>query len=62
MFYRYSEDEVRYWITYGRQNTPMPANGLEGGGALRALFLRPREGFFSLDFLEPEVGVLGEGS
>ena len=24
VFYRYSEDEVNYWITFGRANTPMP--------------------------------------
>jgi len=34
ILYRYSEDEVRHWIVYGRQGTPMPANGLEGGGAM----------------------------
>ncbi len=34
VFYRYSEEEVRFWITYGRAGTPMPANGLEGGGAM----------------------------
>jgi len=34
VFYRYSEDEVRFWMTFGRAGTPMPANGLEGGGAM----------------------------
>ena len=34
VFYRYSEDEVKFWMTFGRQGTPMPANGLEGGGAM----------------------------
>ena len=34
VFYRYDEDEVRYWITFGRANTPMPAAGLEGGGSM----------------------------
>jgi mono/diheme cytochrome c family protein len=34
IFYRYSEDEVRFWIVYGRAGTPMPAAGLEGGGAM----------------------------
>jgi mono/diheme cytochrome c family protein len=34
VFYRYDEDEVRHWIVYGRKGTPMPANGLEGGGAM----------------------------
>ncbi|MCC7075870.1 MAG: c-type cytochrome [Acidimicrobiia bacterium] len=31
---RYSEDEVRTIITYGRQGTPMPAWGEAGGGAM----------------------------
>ena len=34
VFLRYDEDEVDYWITYGRGNTPMPAWGLEGGGPM----------------------------
>lgn len=34
VFYRYDESEVRHWITYGRAGTPMPANGLDGGGAM----------------------------
>ena len=34
VFYRYSEEEVRFWMTFGRAGTPMPANGLEGGGAM----------------------------
>jgi mono/diheme cytochrome c family protein len=34
VFLRYSEDEMRYWINFGRAGTPMPANGLEGGGAM----------------------------
>lgn len=34
IFFRYSEDEVRHWIVYGRAGTPMPANGLDGGGAM----------------------------
>lgn len=34
IFYRYSADEVNFWVTYGRPNTPMPAWGLAGGGAM----------------------------
>lgn len=34
VLFRYSEDEVRFWIVFGRAGTPMPANGLEGGGAM----------------------------
>ena len=34
VFFRYSEDEVRHWIVNGRAGTPLPASGLEGGGAM----------------------------
>ena len=34
IFYRYEADEVNFWVTYGRPNTPMPAWGLAGGGAM----------------------------
>jgi mono/diheme cytochrome c family protein len=34
VFYRYNEDEVTYWLVYGRANTPMPAWGLDGGGPM----------------------------
>jgi mono/diheme cytochrome c family protein len=33
VLYRYSEDEVEYWLNYGRSGTPMPPVGLVGGGA-----------------------------
>ena len=33
-FYRYDDEEVRYWLIYGRANSPMPAWGLEGGGPM----------------------------
>ncbi|MDP8959399.1 MAG: c-type cytochrome [Actinomycetota bacterium] len=36
IFYRYDEDEIRYWIVYGRPNTPMPAWGLDGGGPMNS--------------------------
>ena len=36
VFYRYEEDEVNYWVTYGRGNTPMPPWGIPGGGPLNA--------------------------
>jgi mono/diheme cytochrome c family protein len=36
IFFRYSPDEVNFWITYGRPNTPMPAWGVPGGGAMNA--------------------------
>lgn len=34
VFFRYTEDEVRFWVVNGRSGTPMPAAGLEGGGAM----------------------------
>jgi mono/diheme cytochrome c family protein len=34
VFYRYEPDEVNFWITFGRPNTPMPAWGVVGGGAM----------------------------
>ena len=34
VMYRYSPDEVNFWVTYGRPNTPMPPWGVEGGGAM----------------------------
>jgi mono/diheme cytochrome c family protein len=34
VFFRYEEDEVNFWVTYGRGNTPMPAWGVPGGGPL----------------------------
>ena len=36
VFYRYTPEEVRFWLVYGRANSPMPAWGLAGGepGAL----------------------------
>lgn len=37
VFFRYEEDEVNFWVTYGRGNTPMPAWGLPGGGPLNDL-------------------------
>jgi mono/diheme cytochrome c family protein len=34
VFLRYDEEEIRHWIVNGRAGTPMPANGLDGGGAM----------------------------
>jgi mono/diheme cytochrome c family protein len=36
VLYRYDEDEVRYWLVYGRQGSPMPAWGAAGGGPLNS--------------------------
>jgi len=34
IYYRYSEDEIRYVLTYGRPFSPMPAWGVAGGGPM----------------------------
>lgn len=34
VLFKYDEDELNFWITFGRGNTPMPAWGLAGGGPL----------------------------
>ena len=34
IFLRYDDDEVAFWVTYGRPNTPMPPWGLAGGGPM----------------------------
>lgn len=34
VYFRYDRDEVEFWVTFGRANTPMPAWGLAGGGPL----------------------------
>jgi mono/diheme cytochrome c family protein len=34
IFYRYSREEVKFWIVYGRAGTPMPGWGTDGGGVL----------------------------
>ena len=34
--FRFDDDETRFWIVFGRQGTPMPAWGVEGGGPLNS--------------------------
>ncbi len=34
IFFRHEADEVKFWIVFGRPNSPMPAWGLAGGGPL----------------------------
>ena len=34
IFYRFSIEDITEVIVYGRDGTPMPANGLDGGGAM----------------------------
>jgi mono/diheme cytochrome c family protein len=34
VLFRYDPDELNFWVTFGRGNTPMPPWGLPGGGPL----------------------------
>lgn len=34
VLYRYTDEEVRYWLVWGRPGSPMPAWGVEAGGPL----------------------------
>lgn len=34
IFYRYDRDEVKFWLVYGRANSPMPAWGEAGNGPM----------------------------
>lgn len=34
--YRFDDDEIGFWIVFGRQGTPMPAWGVDGGGPLNS--------------------------
>ena len=68
VFYRYDRDEVKFWIVYGRGNSPMPAWGTEGGGPMNDAqveelldYLSSEEFLISQDALvaevEPEISV-----
>ena len=49
VFYRYDRDEVKYWLVYGRGNSPMPAWGTPGGGPMNDAQIEEL-----LDFLSSE--------
>ena len=36
ILFRFDDDEVRYWLVWGRQGSPMPGWGVEGGGPLNS--------------------------
>lgn len=66
VLYRYDEDELNFWITYGRGNTPMPAWGLAGGGPLNEAQVSDVVNYLkttqipqaeALAELEPEISV-----
>ena len=56
VFYRYSREEVKYWIVYGRGNSPMPAWGLPGGGPMNDSQVEEL-----LDYLESEEFSVAQG-
>ncbi len=59
VFYRYTPEEVRYWLVYGRANSPMPAWGLDGGGPLNDQQIdEVMEYLQSEDFILPQDGAL----
>ena len=59
VFYRYTPEEVRFWLVYGRANSPMPAWGLAGGGPLNDQQIDElMEYLQSADFLLPQDDAL----
>ncbi|MGZ8754725.1 MAG: cytochrome c [Acidimicrobiia bacterium] len=59
VFFRYTPEEVRFWIVYGRANSPMPAWGLAGGGPLNDQQIDElMEYIQSADFLLPQDDTL----
>ncbi|MDH3261866.1 MAG: c-type cytochrome [Acidimicrobiia bacterium] len=59
VFYRYTPEEVRYWLVYGRANSPMPAWGLDGGGPLNDQQIDElMEYLQSADFILPQDDAL----
>ncbi len=61
VFYRYDREEVKYWLVYGRGNSPMPAWGLPGGGPLNDAQIEELLDFLSSDeFMIPQNDVLAE--
>ncbi len=51
---RYSRAEVTFVLTYGRPGTPMPAWGVEGGGALNAQQVQNLVDYLEANQLSPE--------
>ncbi len=60
IFYRYSDDEVAYWITFGRANTPMPAWGLAGGGPMNEHQVQDIVNYLHT-IQRPQADVVNEG-
>lgn len=59
VLYRFDREEIQNLIVYGREGTPMPASGLDGGGAMTI-----QEVDHVIDFLAsiqiPQVDVVAE--
>ncbi|MGH8927521.1 MAG: c-type cytochrome [Acidimicrobiia bacterium] len=59
VMFRYSPEEVNFWITYGRPNTPMPAWGVAGGGAMNEAQVADIVAYLQTIQI-PQQDVLGE--
>lgn len=57
VFYRYDREEVKYWLVYGRGNSPMPAWGLPGGGPMNDSQIEEL-----LDYLSSEEYMVSQGA
>lgn len=54
--YRYEPEEINFWVTYGRGNTPMPAWGLDGGGPMNEQQVEDVVNYLSvIQIAQPEV-------
>lgn len=61
VFYRYDREEVKYWLVYGRGNSPMPAWGLPGGGPLNDAQIEELLDYLSSDeFMIPQSEALAK--
>jgi mono/diheme cytochrome c family protein len=54
VLYRFSEQEVRYVLDYGRPNTPMPAWGAPGGGVLTTQQVDEVLAYLQSEQIEPD--------
>ncbi|MEJ7721687.1 MAG: cytochrome c [Ilumatobacteraceae bacterium] len=60
VFYRYSEDEVRFILVYGRPFSPMSAWGIEGGGPMNSQQIDSLIAYLKSIQLEPADCAEGE--
>ena len=61
VFYRYSQEEVRYILNYGRPFSPMPAWGAPGGGPMTAQNIETLLVYLKSIQIQPE-GCVGKDS